>query len=231
MYKELEDKVANLIRVLSNDVFSKFQEDPTFWESDSWLSQLDWEVKTTKGKYKGIPNWYRPFIKDPDVIFGTKATLTHTLLRLTWEGYPIFKDKKKGYCYRDENHKLNRVPHYKNEGANTGCIISKNYLPYFDKGTLNSELSEAHEVFEIARSMSYWTSVQSRVKELHIVKDGSGHLYTSANPTPYGTLTGRAVQPLILTMCGVKPNKIGTEMKTRIEAPPGWRIVGADFDA
>jgi DNA polymerase gamma 1 len=34
----------------------------------------------------------------------------------------------------------------------------------------------------------------------------------------------------MLTMCSTKNWRIGTELKTRVTAPDGWKIVGADFD-
>jgi DNA polymerase gamma 1 len=35
----------------------------------------------------------------------------------------------------------------------------------------------------------------------------------------------------MVTMCSTKPNRIGTELKSRVQAPGGWRIVSADYDA
>jgi DNA polymerase gamma 1 len=34
----------------------------------------------------------------------------------------------------------------------------------------------------------------------------------------------------MVTMCSTKNWRIGTELKTRVKAPGGWKIVGADFD-
>jgi len=46
----------------------------------------------------------------------------------------------------------------------------------------------------------------------------------------HGTVTRRTVEPLMVTMCSTKKNRIGTELKTRIQCPDGWKIVSADFD-
>jgi DNA polymerase gamma 1 len=46
----------------------------------------------------------------------------------------------------------------------------------------------------------------------------------------HGTVTRRTVEPLFATMCKTKKWRIGTELKTRVQAPEGWKIVGADFD-
>ena len=46
----------------------------------------------------------------------------------------------------------------------------------------------------------------------------------------HGTVTRRTVESLMVTMCSTKKHRIGTELKTRVECPDGWKIVGADFD-
>ena len=78
----------------------KEAEDPDVYaRKDPWLSQLDWEVKTRKGKYAGVPNWVRPFIKDPDERIGVKSRLAHLLLKLEWEGQPLTWIEGQGWCY------------------------------------------------------------------------------------------------------------------------------------
>lgn len=69
---------------------------------DPWLSQLDWEVKSEKGKYAHVPNWVRPFIKDPDAEIGVKSRLSHILLKLEWEGKPLTWIEGQGWCYWDD---------------------------------------------------------------------------------------------------------------------------------
>ena len=46
-----------------------------------------------------------------------------------------------------------------------------------------------------------------------------------------GTVTRRAVEPTWMTASNAKSNRIGSELKSRILAPPGYRIVGADVDS
>jgi DNA polymerase gamma 1 len=56
-------------------------------------------VKTEKGKYAKVPNWYRPFVKDPDTEIGVKSRLAHLLLKLEWEGKPLTWIEGEGWCY------------------------------------------------------------------------------------------------------------------------------------
>ena len=229
MYEEHLEEVAAFVRRESASHYEKFTQNPDFWHDDPWLKQLDWKVKTIKGKYAGVPTWYRPFIKDPEIVYTTKAVLTHLLLRLTWEDYPLIKTKTQGWVYRELD-RIRKVPHYKQEGANVGELITKNYLYAIDAGILKSHGEETNRIFQIAKATSYWRSVRSRVMGKVAVKD-HGNLITVAEPIPYGTITGRVVEPLMLTLCSTKPDRIGTELKTRIEAPFECDVSGFDFDA
>jgi DNA polymerase gamma 1 len=51
------------------------------------------------------------------------------------------------------------------------------------------------------------------------------------NILAHGTVTRRTVENLFAVMCSTKEHRIGTELKTRIQAPEGWKIVSADYDA
>jgi DNA polymerase gamma 1 len=59
---------------------------------------------------------------------------------------------------------------------------------------------------------------------------GEDALVTLPEILAHGTVTRRTVESLMVTMCSTKNWRIGTELKTRVQAPDGWKIVGADFD-
>jgi DNA polymerase gamma 1 len=201
---------------------------------DPWLSQLNWEVKTVKGKYAHIPKWVRPFIKDPDEHIGVKSDLSHLLLKLTWEGSPMIKTEDKGWCYHDEEGALVKIPHPKGTGANVGGVLSKDFVDDMKVGRLNSDLPEAKRALEIANAVSYWTSVRKRVMDRIFLPVANPHgedaLVTLPEILCHGTVTRRTVESLMVTMCSTKNWRIGTELKSRVQAPDGWKIVGADFD-
>jgi DNA polymerase gamma 1 len=46
-----------------------------------------------------------------------------------------------------------------------------------------------------------------------------------------GTITRRAVEPTWMTASNAKKNRIGSELKSTVHAPPGYRIIGADVDS
>lgn len=72
-------------------------------DDDPWMSQLDWTVRSNKGKYAGVPNWIRDYIKDPDKEIGVKSRLSHLLLRLEWKGKPVTWVEGSGWCYWEDD--------------------------------------------------------------------------------------------------------------------------------
>jgi len=201
---------------------------------DPWLSQLNWEVKAVKGKYAHTPHWIRPFIKDPDEHIGVKSNLSHLLLKLKWEGSPMIFTKDMGWCFHNEEGTLTKIPHPKGAGDNVGGVLSKDFVDDMKVGRLDSDLPEAKRALEIANAVSYWTSVRKRVMDRIFIPTHNPHgedaLITLPEILCHGTVTRRTVESLMVTMCSTKNWRIGTELKSRVQAPDGWKIVGADFD-
>lgn len=46
-----------------------------------------------------------------------------------------------------------------------------------------------------------------------------------------GTLTRRAVESTWMTASNADPERVGSELRAMIQAPPGYNIVGADVDS
>ncbi len=201
---------------------------------DPWISQLDWEVKSIKGKYAHVPNWVRPFIRDPDTHIGVKSNLSHLLLKLQWENSPMILTKDQGWCFHNEDGELTKIPHPKGNGDNVGGVLSKDFVDDMKVGRLSSDMSEAKRALEIANAVSYWTSVRKRVMDRIFLRShnpyGEDALVTLPEILAHGTVTRRTVESLMVTMCSTKNWRIGTELKSRVQAPDGWKIVGADFD-
>jgi DNA polymerase gamma 1 len=105
-FQEHNEEMTQLCRELvwqSYEGWLQSGKDDNYWKKDPWLSQLDWEVKTEKGKYANVPNWVRPFIKDPETAIGVKSRLSHLLLKLEWEGQPLTWIEGEGWCYWSED--------------------------------------------------------------------------------------------------------------------------------
>lgn len=242
VFKEHNDEMTQICKDLVWKTYDewkeKFKVDPKSAEkwvsNDPWIKQLDWTVKSNKGKYALVPNWVRPFIKDSNQHIGVKSNLAHLMLKLQYEGSPIILTPDKGWCYREGNGNLKKIPHPKGNGDNVGGVLSKDFVEDMAVGRLKSDLPEAKRALEIANAVSYWTSVRKRVMDRIFLKTpnpyGKDALLTLPEILCHGTVTRRTVENLFVTMCSTKSWRIGTELKTRVQAPDGWKVVGADFD-
>ena len=203
-------------------------------KADPWLKQLDWQPRAYRGKFANLPQWAAGWLLDPDSTITTKTPAMGLLLRLEWEGSPVTYDRKNGFCFTDEKGKSRRIPHPSGNNANVGILLSKDFIPDLEAGRLSSKLPDAARALEIANATSYWTSVRKRVKDRTIlqVDNPQGVDWNVSMPEiiAHGTVTRRTVESLMVTMCSTKKHRIGTELKTRVQCPEGWKIVGADFD-
>jgi DNA polymerase gamma 1 len=248
VYQEYNNEMTGLCRELLQKTYSEWRaivescedvkeglEKANEWvSSDPWNRQLDWKIKTFKGKYAKIPNWYRDFVKEPDLHIGVKSKLSHFLLKLKYKGTPLLFEKGMGWCFTDEGGDIAKIPHPKGTGENVGGVLSKDFVQDMEVGRLSSDLPEAKRALEIANAISYWTSVRKRVMNRIVTPAenpyGKDALVTLPEILCHGTVTRRTVENLFVTMCSTKNWRIGTELKTRVVAPEGWKIVGADFD-
>ncbi|KAI1771330.1 DNA polymerase family A-domain-containing protein [Hypoxylon cercidicola] len=138
-----------------------------------------------------------------------------------------------------------KLPH--KDGPTSRCVnpLAKGYLAYFDKGTLSSEYPLAKEALDMNASCSYWISARDRIMSQTVVyeKDKSGDGegpcekndnklgYILPQVIPMGTITRRAVENTWLTASNAKKNRVGSELKAMVKAPPGYCLVGADVDS
>lgn len=132
-----------------------------------------------------------------------------------------------------------KLPHKDGPSARCANPLAKGYLSHFEKGTLHSEYSYAKEALEMNASCSYWISARERIKTQIAVyrnevsdsgkKDKVGFILPQL--IPMGTITRRAVENTWLTASNAKKNRVGSELKSMIKAPPGYCFVGADVDS
>ncbi|KAI6091185.1 DNA polymerase family A [Hypoxylon rubiginosum] len=138
-----------------------------------------------------------------------------------------------------------KLPH--KDGPTSRCVnpLAKGYLSYFDKGTLSSEYPLAKEALDMNASCSYWISARDRIMSQMVVyekdkvdngkrsrKKNDNELgYILPQVIPMGTITRRAVENTWLTASNAKKNRVGSELKAMVKAPPGYCLVGADVDS
>ncbi|CAR22372.1 DNA-directed DNA polymerase gamma MIP1 [Lachancea thermotolerans CBS 6340] len=142
---------------------------------------------------------------------------------------------------------LFKVPHPNGQQFNCTTLVSKQYVQFFEKGILTSHSELAHEALKINSSCAYWISARERVMSQFVVstrdfpdqfKDLQHKTFSDEEISiilpsviPMGTVTRRSVENTWLTASNAKKNRIGSELKAQVQAPPGYVFVGADVDS
>ncbi|KAG0044556.1 DNA-directed DNA polymerase gamma mip1 [Gryganskiella cystojenkinii] len=153
-----------------------------------------------------------------------------------------------------------RLPHKSGEGVNVGNPLAKSYIQYFEDNVLSSFAAEggatvddsssrlARQALDMNAQCAYWISARERIEEQFVVWDkdakgpgpemglpdrGDGKIGGMIMPQiiTMGTVTRRAVEKTWMTASNAKKNRIGSELKSMVQAPEGYKIVGADVDS
>ncbi|KAI9671295.1 MAG: DNA-directed DNA polymerase gamma mip1 [Alyxoria varia] len=285
-YHKLIDGVQQRLVDLAENAL-KFKDDPSHYQDDPWLRQLDWsgqDIRMTKAKKKGeeprpvkrqklpgMPVWYKDLFQtnDKPINLTVRTRIAPLLLRLTWDGYPLVWSDIHGWTFKvpyeeahkyhgksvvecdmnaeknatlrvDFKHKYFKLPHKDGPTARCASPLAKGYLQHFERGTLHSEYDYAKEALEMNASCSYWISARERIRSQLVVyqkdtgpqkskKDSLGYILPQI--IPMGTITRRSVENTWLTASNAKKNRVGSELKSMIKAPPGYCFVGADVDS
>jgi DNA polymerase gamma 1 len=161
-----------------------------------------------------------------------------------YENSPVTKcdmSEEKNPSLRDDmRHVYFKLPHKDGPTARCASPLAKGYLQYFEAGTLSSKFALAKEALEMNASCSYWISARDRIMSQIVVKDAdrdpslagkSDQGYILPQIIPMGTITRRAVENTWLTASNAKENRVGSELKAMVKAPPGYSFVGADVDS
>ncbi|CAH0022896.1 unnamed protein product [Clonostachys rhizophaga] len=215
-YQRLNEAVLERLIGLTNKAL-EVKEEPDVWQNDPWMKQLDWsgqEIKMVKGKRKndpprpaarqkkpGMPKWYKDLFakNDAPINITVRTRIAPLLLKLAWDGNPLFWSDKYGWTFRvpklaaakyvekqmircefdeselalrdDWNHIYFKLPH--KDGPSARCVnpMAKGYLNYFENGTLSSEYPYAKEALEMNASCSYWISARDRIMSQMVVYD------------------------------------------------------------
>lgn len=139
---------------------------------------------------------------------------------------------------------LFKIPHENGATARVTSLITKPFLRYYEDGILSSENKLAKEAFQTNVTNSYWVSSRERIMNQFVVYESSLKKhdvkkkqnqkelgYIIPQIIPMGTITRRAVEKTWLTASNAKKSRLGSELKSLIQAPPGYCFVGADVDS
>lgn len=139
-----------------------------------------------------------------------------------------------------------KLPHKNGKSLRVGNPLSRDFLSKFADNILSSadtESTTAKRVIEIARMMSYWRNNRDRIIGQLVVWLNDNELPENIRNKNYkygaicpqvvtcGTLTRRAMEPTWMTASNSQLERIGSELRAMVQAPPNYRIVGADVDS
>lgn len=138
-----------------------------------------------------------------------------------------------------------KLPHKDGDAANVGSPLTKTFVKYAQDGTLTSPGDDARGALDMNAQCSYWISARDRILKQMVVwqrqgldmgmavGDGPGSKAGIIIPQviTMGTVTRRAIERTWLTASNAKVNRVGSELKAMVRAPPGYAIVGADVDS
>ncbi|KAL0968447.1 hypothetical protein UPYG_G00266960 [Umbra pygmaea] len=143
-----------------------------------------------------------------------------------------------------------KLPHKDGNANNVGSPFSKDFLSKMEDGTLRAGRggTNATRALEINKMISFWRNAQKRISSQKVVWLRKGELplnvsrredfdeegqYGAILPQVItaGTVTRRAVEPTWLTASNARRDRVGSELKAMVQAPPGYHLVGADVDS
>ncbi|XP_047352339.1 DNA polymerase subunit gamma-1, mitochondrial [Vespa velutina] len=136
-----------------------------------------------------------------------------------------------------------KLPHKDGINFNVGNPLAKDFLNKFSDNVLAGLDSSATQILKIARKVSYWRNNRDRIMSQMVIWFEKYCLPSSLKKynTQFGaivpqvvvcgTLTRRAVEPTWMTASNAHAERIGSELRSMIQAPPGYNIVGADVDS
>ena len=143
----------------------------------------------------------------------------------------------------DHRYLFYKLPHKDGESANVGSPLAKTFMKYAQDGTLTSPGDDCRDALDMNAQCSYWISARDRILNQMVVWQNdqvdmqfarsAEHKWGMILPQviTMGTVTRRAIEKTWLTASNAKKNRVGSELKAMVRAPPGYAIVGADVDS
>lgn len=126
-----------------------------------------------------------------------------------------------------------KLPHKDGNHLNVGNPLARDFLNKFSKNGLSGKDSKAERIIEISRMLSYWRNNRERVEGQIVVWTDKSEGYGAIIPQVVvcGTLTRRAVERTWMTAANAIDERVGSELRSMIQSPPGYSLVGADVDS
>lgn len=129
-----------------------------------------------------------------------------------------------------------KLPHKDGAANRVGNPLARDFLNKFSENVLSGDGIAAERVIKIARMLSYWRNNRERIQGQMVVWQPTNDKYAELGGivpqiVVCGTLTRRVMEPTWMTASNAQRERIGSELRGIVQAPPGYRFVGADVDS
>ncbi|KAE9393189.1 DNA/RNA polymerase [Gymnopus androsaceus JB14] len=259
VWQAMEGKVRagleNLTRAAVKDYQVSSLDTPVTgpWQDDVWLSQMDWTPKVA-GKSRGIypfgeqptnsdeetetetassetfPSWFYKLPHKDGESANVGSPLSKSFLKFAMDG--VLKssagDELKelvdvgaqcSYWISARDRILNQVVIWDDK---TSASSSMGFPPNATEQSAEELETQQKELTEISAALGLGFAETPRAKKWGIILP---------QVITMGTVTRRAIEKTWLTASNAKKNRVGSELKSMVRAPPGYAIVGADVDS
>lgn len=134
-----------------------------------------------------------------------------------------------------------KLPHKDGVSNNVGNPLARDFLNKFSENVLAGDSDSAEKVLSISRMLSYWRNNRDRIMQQMVVWLKQSEVPKTMRQFQFGailpqvvvcgTLTRRAMEPTWMTASNAHKERVGSELRSMVQAPPGYSIVGADVDS
>ncbi len=210
---------------------------------DSWLQRieagetpddhLDW-TPNKSGKSKGLPKWWSKVVKEGVTV---KSRLAPLVAGVCYGGRPLrwlsHNARTGTWAAKQEDGSLVPLPHPSSTDPTDN--VSSPFMEDFI-GDMVGGLMTAAEGFPLLSfterfvALTNWTMMRKRVAGAQVVNHGQWGNLIKPLAVVAGTQSRRCIDKLWLVAPGVKKERLGTELTGYIQAPEGYKLVGADYD-
>lgn len=183
---------------------------------------LEWEPLKS-GANKGKPKWLSGYLKDP----GIKSTVS-AVIGLQINGLPVARynigTKRTQWAIAGYEPSSGLAPFISPKtNKPTASFLGTTVEPLWESGVLTSTLN-----LHSAQSCANWVGIRKNLLKIRPVVHNK-HLFTKPQGQLIGTTTGRT-SDLWVVLPKPKPDRLGTEVYSKVVAPEGYVLGYADVD-
>eukprot|EP00124_Ichthyophonus_hoferi_P001546 Ihof_evm5s83 gene=Ihof_evmTU5s83 len=191
-----------------------------------------------------VPNWLKMSSRDQNMLSKGRLLLYH--LRLKYNGQPLlFVDSPATYAYNEDEDNMGGAWGYKNDDGewvnvhihdkfsrNVNYDFAQELLELCQKGIVTSDQPGAGLILKAIGECGFWMTARRRLGNQLMWKDPATGV-TGIIPwnVACGQISRRVTESMWMSASNPKPTKMGSEVKTKIRAPPGMLFVGSDVDS